>query len=227
MTATSFSNACLYGNIQDINTFIENGIQNDRDEWSDGFFYACRGGHLEIVQLIISKSKCKIEWKHGIHGACYSGNLKLVHFLISKATEAAEAVTIVDLSRGLHFACGYGHLKLVQFLISIGASWEFGLTEACKRERLEIVHFLISKVTTVREISLVETTLNAFYAWPNVDDKPQIIKLLYLGTPLNVFQQILGFQELESFIIAIKQAIIGTRVMLPDLLNIVAQCIIV
>lgn len=127
---------------------------------------------------------------------------------------------MIGIGGGGSGACHNGHLEIVKFLIAKGANgWNNGFYRAYVRERFEIIQFLISKI----EECTIE--LRRYYQWP--DSKEQILKLLHLKTPLNAFRHMHGFQKLSGLVVGSRQAIIGTNVLIPDLLDLVAQCIII
>lgn len=223
----SFYDACLYfdGNIDSMKTLIE----NNHNVWNLGFYGACYGGHLKLVQLFISMDEKATDLNRGLGGACNEGHLEIIQFLITKGAN--------DWNLGAYNACRGGHLKILEFLISTAQEnekkniangiqannskleWSNLFIAASFSDNMEIVHFLISKAEYAKNI------LSKIYQWPI--HKSKITILLYLNTSLNVFQSILGFSELKTLVDTTRQSIRTTNVLLPDLLDIVAKCIII
>ncbi len=76
-TQDEFTDACLNGDLLSI-VSSPYGQYN----WNFGLFDACRGGHLNIVGLMISKGANN--WNRGLYDACRGGHLNIVELLISK-----------------------------------------------------------------------------------------------------------------------------------------------
>lgn len=103
---------------------------------ADGFFYACAGGYMDIVQFIDSVHFSN--WNDGLRGACLGGRMSMVQFTISKGANQWNSA--------LSYACESGSLDIVHLLISKGANdWNYALYFACKSGNLDIVNLLISK----------------------------------------------------------------------------------
>ena len=51
------------------------------NNWVDGLRYACFGGHLNIVNLIIDNGAN--DWDVGLFGACRGGHLDIVNHMLS------------------------------------------------------------------------------------------------------------------------------------------------
>lgn len=185
---------CLEGNIKAVNEFINQ--RQDYDwchSWNDSLYYACSGGHLDIIKLLIEKTGAN-DWNRGFCSACF-----------------------------------YGYLEIMQFMIDKGVNdWDGGFINAQfnnNNNRLQVI-------STIFKFSRVENQVHKYYVFmrnPNGSryNSQEIVELLYLKTPLDVFKHIKGFQELKSLVLAAGQNIRNTNVLLPDLLNIVAQCIII
>src|SRR3989344_808640 len=52
------------------------------NNWNWGLNYACKGGHLDIVNLMINKGVKN--WNYGLEGACVGGHLNIVNLMIEK-----------------------------------------------------------------------------------------------------------------------------------------------
>ena len=49
-------------------------------EFINGFKYACQGGHLEIIKMMLSLGATDYNW--GLQGACKGGHIEIVKMLI-------------------------------------------------------------------------------------------------------------------------------------------------
>ena len=86
--------------------------------------HACNGGHLQIVEYLISKG-ANIEAKDKnkktpLHYACYKGHLQIVEYLISKGAN----IKAKDSSENtpLHYASKMSQTDVVKYLLSNGAN---------------------------------------------------------------------------------------------------------
>lgn len=244
--STGFDYACRSGHFEIVHFFISKGA----NYWHLGLHSACISANLELVQFFASKGADS--WHHGLFEACAAqrANLELVKFLVAKlVANGNDNVKQKALNYAIYGACLNGRLDILKFLISNGANnWNSSYREACNGRHLEIVKFLVSNgfgTASDRNHGLYMTYKNEdfeiihlllsckdganeiheHYQWPQ--NKNQIMKLLYLKTPLSVFQRIDRFRELNICVVKTKQAILKANVLLPDLLNIVARCIIV
>jgi len=75
-TQEEFKNACKHGHILSI-------IHSDKSwNWDLGLSYACEGGHMEIVQLMIEKGAT--DWNWGLQYVCKNGHMEIVQLMIDK-----------------------------------------------------------------------------------------------------------------------------------------------
>ncbi len=95
---------CLQGSGYWINYCIKKGA----DEWNWGLEGACKGGHLDIIELMIDKGA---NW--GLEGACKGGHLDIIELMIEKGAK--------DWNWGLEGACEGGHLDIIKLMIKKGA----------------------------------------------------------------------------------------------------------
>jgi ankyrin repeat protein len=70
------------------------GVYVSIEQGADDFeyrplFYACRGGHKKIVELMIENGA--YYWNEGLEGACKGGHQKLVEFMIKKGADHCYA----------------------------------------------------------------------------------------------------------------------------------------
>ena len=57
-------------------------IERGATWWNDGLYYACFGGHLDLAMLMIERGACR--WNDGLRGACEGGHSDLVTFMIER-----------------------------------------------------------------------------------------------------------------------------------------------
>lgn len=210
----TLSEACCNGNLKAVKLAVSQGLITN---WDHSLYTVCRLGHLEIAQFLLSAnpSQNKIP---GFDGACRGGHLEILKILTS------DDENEFDWDRGFYSACHNGHLNIVKYIVTRSNKlqrWGFGITCACDQGHFDIAQFLILKAKEDK----LDWSLE-YYQWPRNQEK--ITPLLYLKAPLDSFQNTRGFQDLGSLIINTRQAIIGqSSILLPDLLNIVAQFIII
>src|ERR1700679_3012975 len=76
---------CIVGNIKELaeNNLIESIIlMGNRCNWNDGLEGACRGGHKEIADYMISKGAN--DWDWGLEGACLGNRKEMADYMILK-----------------------------------------------------------------------------------------------------------------------------------------------
>lgn len=210
----ALAHACYNDNKELVNLLISKGA----DAWNNGFYNACENGHFEIVQLLISKGADG--WDYGLHYACSGGCLKIVNLLISKIESLKFPC---DWNFALCGACKGGHASIAKLVISKGASIFFDAFNcAHSHDHMHIIHLLLgyhSKENPVRDY------VRSYFSWPR--SSLFIIRLLYLKTPLDAFDQIYGYQDLKTNVSDVRQCILKSNTMLPDLLTIVSRYIII
>jgi len=107
--------------------------------WNKGLSGACKGGNIELVNLMIAKGANN--WNLGLRSACKGGNAELANLMISKGAK--------DWDSGLFDACRGGNIELVNLMIEKGATyWDNGLRGACQGTNKEIVELMITKGAT-------------------------------------------------------------------------------
>jgi len=141
----ALSKACYEGDVKKVQLEIISDYQwllqgrYRSSRLNKGLYYACKGGHVAIIELLISRGANDIE--SGMSGACESGHLAIVKLMISKGAH--------DWNWALGTACRFGHIAIVQFMLFQGAqNLEWGLRRACEGGHLAIVELLISKGAT-------------------------------------------------------------------------------
>ena len=61
-------------------------IEKGADDWNEGLYGACLGGHRELVELMIEKGVYR--WNRGLLGACRGGHRELVELMIEKGGDS-------------------------------------------------------------------------------------------------------------------------------------------
>ena len=120
--------------------------------------YACKKGHLQIIEYLISKgADVNEEHKDGLHVIHYAamfGHLDIVQYLVERQNIDVniKGTFISNIKTPLHFACKFGYLPIVEYLISKGANIEAKdeleqtpLHYASDYGIIDIVKYLVSK----------------------------------------------------------------------------------
>lgn len=226
--------ACSNGHLEIVKFFLEHYNTTNPIDMRCGAMKACGNGHLEIVQLLLPTIN---NWNAALGNACFSGNISIVNLVVAngandwnKALYNACAGGHLELaklaiSKGANawndcfsVACGGGDIDIVQLLISYGADINVsGLGSAYESESLDIIHFLLSK------------GIDGISVWFQDFETHQklIVQLLYFGIPLSTFSLVGGYEDFQALISNVTQSILGSNVMLSDLLKIVSKCIII
>lgn len=187
--------ACVAGNIKIINVLIDHYVNDsddlndlddlmDWDDWDDWAYWdsglsgACRGGHMDIVKLMIEKGSSN--WNAGMCGACKGGHMNIVKFMIdcganewslgSRHAGHSNQIEIVKfmLSKGatnyddcLKCACFCGDIELAKAMIEKGATdWNSGLLKACQEGHVELVQLMLQNGATNLNESLIMNNHN-------------------------------------------------------------------
>lgn len=100
----------------------------NQDSYGDGFnalTWACDGGHLEVVKILISFNQLHIAadvlGSQPIHIACREGHLAITQFLLEKCPESVDAPNATH-QTPLHLASCNARLAIVKYLLLKGAS---------------------------------------------------------------------------------------------------------
>jgi hypothetical protein len=167
-----FEMACNGGQIDIINLMTSENKSEDLN-YINGLHFACSGGCLDAVKLIIVLSR-ELKHNRGImktafYKACESGNTDVVQYIMNlgycyeygmhSACEYGH-VNIFELlnkrlstkgfninpSKWMNIACKFGHVSIINLLIELGANdFNGGMTTACSFGHLEAVKLLIDK----------------------------------------------------------------------------------
>ena len=106
-TMKDFNNACVRG---DLLSIVKS--KNHPELLNAGFYSACRGGHKDLAELMITKGAK--HWNDGLRAGCEEGHLEIVELMITKGAS--------DYNSGLNNACFRGHKDLVKLMILQGAN---------------------------------------------------------------------------------------------------------
>jgi hypothetical protein len=117
-----------------------------------GLYGACKGGHEDLVKLMIAKGAFDFYW--GLYGACLGGHKNLAELMITKRIQDCgewfEGEGLKDhrdfLNQGLKGTCEGGHEDLAELMISRGArKFNWGLYGACKGGHKNLAKLMIAK----------------------------------------------------------------------------------
>jgi len=111
-----------------------------RRNWIEyGLYGACKGGHKDLVDLMITDDILSLNW--GLHGACEGGHKELAELLLAWGA--------YDHNWGLYSACLGGHKELAELMITVGAEYfDLGLRGACEGGHKELIKLMIDKGST-------------------------------------------------------------------------------
>lgn len=164
--------ACRIGNLEIINILVnlipQTGLNywDGRDMWDAGLHGACRGGHLDLVELMITKGaedfntgmqcactnghieimklmilKGGTNWNGCLYGACYGGYegyVKIAKYMIGKGA------TVSIFNECFERVCFNGDLELAKILVERGANnFNEGLLNACRGGHVDLVYLMI------------------------------------------------------------------------------------
>lgn len=102
--------------------------------FNNGLAEACRGGHMDIIQLMISRGATN--WQTGLEKACGKGHIEIAKLMISRGA--------TDYNKGMLYACRGGNMEIVRLMISLGATcWNKALSCACYGGNINLIRFLI------------------------------------------------------------------------------------
>lgn len=99
-------NNCKNGNYETVKIIKQKN-------WDDGLLGACRGGHIDIIKLMIEKGANN--WNWGLFGACRGGHIDIVKLMIEKGVN--------NWNLGLFGACCGGHIDIIKLMIEKGANY--------------------------------------------------------------------------------------------------------
>lgn len=129
--------ACVGHNMCMINYLVNRGATN----WKDCFNTACRGNHLEIVELVITNcGDMDLDWNSGLYAACAGGCVEIAKLMLQKGA------TVNNYNDILYQSCMSGSLGIIELMISQGVNnWDNGLCGACYYGHPEVAELMINK----------------------------------------------------------------------------------
>ena len=76
--------ACIEDDIKYLASanLIESVIKMGANDWNSGLYGACKGGHNEMANYMVSKDAYIWDW--GLYGACQGGHKEMADYMISK-----------------------------------------------------------------------------------------------------------------------------------------------
>lgn len=138
------TSACLSGNLELVNRYINCIDYLLIDTWVEPLAAALLKGNVEVAKCIIERisNPLLINDIHVLHNrfmknACYSNNLLAIELIMKWGTEhlgltKLNTLNSLSLNNGLCGACYGGHIEIVKFMISKGATdYAAGLFAAC------------------------------------------------------------------------------------------------
>lgn len=128
---------CKTGNIDIIREII--GELKEHKNWdyfrNSGLQEACKGGHVDIVEYLISEGAD--DWNKGLEGACEGGYMDIVHMMCSKGA--------TNYNSGLFRACLGGYMNAVKYMLHKGAhDYNSGIYGACAGGHMNIFNMMVS-----------------------------------------------------------------------------------
>ena len=106
-----------------------------KPEWNWGMNGACRGGHIQLVELLIKKG-ANYNTSSAIYFASVGGNIEIVKLLINKGAN--------DFNWGLAGACENDNIEIAKLMIENGAKdFDWVLRCACNTGRIESAKMMI------------------------------------------------------------------------------------
>jgi hypothetical protein len=161
-------NACEEGNVHLVNLTISNGVVYD---WNYGLYGACKGGHEEIVNLMIYKEAN--DWNLGLYGACLGGHPGIIRLMIQKGA--------CEFEMGFFYACKGGHLESINMMISIveNINWKYGFVGAFIGGELELMQLVISKTSLYYKDKIYELgPCVCYYIYKKTSNRKEIKKYI-------------------------------------------------
>lgn len=87
----------------------KNMIEKEANNFEDGLICACKGGNLELVELMLQNGAN--DFRRGFSEACDAGNKNVAEFILQK----------VEINDGINYefykSCENGHRDIVELLI--------------------------------------------------------------------------------------------------------------
>ena len=129
---------------------------DDNKTPQDYMHVACRNGHLDVVQQLVSLGGVinhVVEDLTPLSVACDAGHLEIVKFLMSNSATLHSSEENQD-ALSVFMACKAGHCHIVEYLVSenpgvIQTHGQLLLYTSCKEGHLDIVKLLLKKGVSI------------------------------------------------------------------------------
>jgi Ankyrin repeats (3 copies) len=110
--------------------------RNRKYIFNDAMIYAAKGGHMEIVKLMIEKGATNFDW--AIKYAAKGGHMEIVKLMIEKSATYFNA--------GMAYAAEGGQMEIIKLMIEKGATnFNWAMRSAARGGHMEIVKLMIEK----------------------------------------------------------------------------------
>lgn len=145
INAACYKKAFQNGNINVINMIIENEIKY----FDAAFEGACAGGHIHLIELLVSKSpqnwkstfadqwngyRGVTAWNRGLLAACSKNKTKVVQLILDKI-QKNKSYDIM-FTECLLESCYYGHIETVKLLFEKAKEFNFVISDSILRKLL-------------------------------------------------------------------------------------------
>ena len=150
---------CLAGSVELTSSLIDRGADpNATDiDGCDALYFACAGGSVEVVKLILdidlNKALYTDRVNYAYKVACSTHHLKVIRYLIEQGADTSDTYTVFSMSSHkalMLLACVYGHAELIRLVLEHGAdinSFDFlgqdALFVAAREGQVEVVKVLL------------------------------------------------------------------------------------
>ena len=155
----SFIYACRSGQRDLLELLILNGEIDGQMSastyWNNGLRHACKCGHKEIVEFMISKGAN--DWNGGLEYACTGGHKDLVELMLDQGANM--------LDRGLYAACKNKYSNIVEMLISQGVS---KLKYRCVGAYEDMIDFVVNSGVNNLQFGLEQGCIDEIVKWDNI-----------------------------------------------------------
>lgn len=123
----------------DITTRAEKKVRLAADFWNDGLRYACRGGHMDIVSLMLEQEVAK-NWNCALSQAIRGGNMEVIKLILARSSPISSYVLGIELKE----ACKTGNTEIARLLVRSDATClNDCLKIASEHGHIEIVRLML------------------------------------------------------------------------------------
>lgn len=142
---------CLYGNYEKLMELSDNQKTSDSN-WSWGFCWTCRGGHMKIFQLIVDhckklskpmrenfgskKSSYPLSWNEGFYRACKGGHIDIIescYLKIMRNGGTSWNDIMINWNWGVYWACAKKRTETIIFLKKLFSKGKIDAGCCCKK----------------------------------------------------------------------------------------------